>query len=221
RGRLLRHLRIESAPHRDSHATGRRPSERSCGNRITGRDVRSTMRTTLPRVGGAVTAALVAAVLLVIPPATEAACIGPTLQTEAETVDRGGSIHVTGTGWGDDCHDTGDPPAGEGVLGTPVSEIEIWIVQDEEEHLVAIGSADQHYEFTVDLPVPPSLDPGPIEIDPRSKVDDRTLVAITDPVIVSEAPPAEPSPELPVRFGEEPAAQPDTSAPPSGAAGST
>src|SRR5699024_3492343 len=100
-------------------------------------------------------------------------------------------------------------------------EIEIWIVQDEEEHLVAIGSADQHYEFTVDLPVPPSLDPGPIEIDPRSKVDDRTLVAITDPVIVSEAPPAEPSPERPVRFGEDPAAQPDTSAPPSGAAGST
>lgn len=122
-------------------------------------------------------------------------------------MNRGDTVRVTGIGWGDNCYDTGDPPAGEGVLGTPVGHIEIWIVQDEAERLVAVGSADMSYEFAIDVPVPVALEPGPAEIVPRSRVDDMTFVVTTEPVIVSDAAPIESSLETPVRFGEVPPEQ--------------
>lgn len=166
----------------------------------------------LALAGRAATAVLVVMTVAVMAPAAGADCMGPTLEYEAGPVDRGGTVRVTGTGWGDDCYDTGDPPAGEGILGKPVGDIEIWIVQNGDEHLVAIGDADVSYEFTVDVPVPASLDSGPVEIVPRSRVDGVTLVATTDPVIVSDAAPAESDVEVPVRFGDSPPEQSDATA---------
>lgn len=164
---------------------------------------------------------LTAAMLVTMAPMAAASCVGPTLDYEAGPVDRGDTIRVTGIGWGDNCYDTGDPPVGEGVLGTPVSHIEIWIVQDETEHLVAVGSADMSYEFAIDVPVPAALEPGAAEIVPRSRVDDMTLVATTEPVIVSDAAPVESSLETPVRFGEAPPEPAGEKGEPAGEPGST
>ncbi|MCB0971902.1 MAG: hypothetical protein KDA97_10390 [Acidimicrobiales bacterium] len=104
-----------------------------------------------------------------------ASCTGPALQRGEVTVDRGDTVTVTGVGWGDNCYDTGPPPEGEGVLGVPHDGIELVVVQGDRTIVVAEGTAGEDYGFSVDVPVPTSLDPGP------ARVQARLVGAPTDP----------------------------------------
>lgn len=158
-------------------------------------------RRTASIVVGAVMSALLPAVVAVSPSAAD--CSGPLFDHRSGAVDRGSTLVVTGFGWGDDCHDTGDPPAGEGVLGNPLTDIEVVIRQGEVEHLVAIGFADENYEFEVEVPIPVDLEPGPVEV----RVDSAGSLIPGDPfrageLVVSDTPPVEPTVEAPVHFGE-------------------
>jgi hypothetical protein len=92
--------------------------------------------------------------------AAGADCSGPVVDHDAGPVDRGQEITVTGTGFGDNCYDTGPPPAGQGILGEPLRDVEVVIVQGDVEHIVAEGAADDAYELSVDVVVPPELEPG-------------------------------------------------------------
>lgn len=109
---------------------------------------------------------VMAVALAVGVPATPSAadCSGPLLGRDQVTVDRGDTVTVEGTNWGDACYDTGPPPEGEGVLGVPRDHIEIVVVQGDRTIVVARGAADDRYAFSVEVPVPTSLEPGPARI---------------------------------------------------------
>jgi hypothetical protein len=154
---------------------------------------------TLTRTLAAVAVAI--ATLTVTPGPASADCFGPRIEHDAGSIDRDGTVQVTGSGWGDNCYDTGPPPEGEGVLGTPVTGIKIFLVQDGVEHLVATGNADKEYEFEVDVPVPDDLEPGPIELVARSDLDINTFDQTPEQMVVSERPPTGASDDAPVRFG--------------------
>jgi hypothetical protein len=140
-------------------------------------------------------------------PATAAAdCSGPSISYATAPVPRGGTVAVTGTGWGDSCYDTGPPPSGEGILGKPQRDLIVLFVQDGEELLVAEGAADEDYGFAVDVPVPLSLQPGEATLIVRgptgaSHTGSGEPIPITDAPIVAGAPefvtfgPAAPAPE--------------------------
>jgi hypothetical protein len=123
------------------------------------------------------------------------------IEHDAGSIDRDGTVQVTGSGWGDSCYDTGPPPEGEGVLGKPVTGIKIFLVQDGVEHLVATGNANKEYEFEVEVPVPDNLEPGPIELVARSDLDINTFDQTPEQMVVSERPPTGASDDTPVRFG--------------------
>lgn len=117
----------------------------------------------------ALTAVLVAMVMVAVSPATaDAKCAGSMIEHDVGSVDRDGTIHVVGIGWGDDCYDTGEIPPGESVLGRPATDVEVVLVQDGVEDLVATGDADEKYGFTADVPVPDNLKPGPVEVIARA-----------------------------------------------------
>src|SRR5262245_38190884 len=71
--------------------------------------------------------------------ATAVRCVGPAVVVEPAEVPAGGTVTVRGTGFGDDCHDTGPPPAGEGLLGKPLQDIEVYVEQGGRGDLVAAG----------------------------------------------------------------------------------
>lgn len=151
----------------------------------------------------ALTVAVVAALALATSPApAEADCLGPGIERTGGTVDRGGIVQVVGTAWGDNCYDTGPPPSGEGVLGHPLTGIEVYLVQGGVEHLVATGDADDRFGFVVDVAVPDALGPGPVEVVARSARNGRPYVATTRPIVVSDAAPTGSRADAPVRFGE-------------------
>jgi hypothetical protein len=154
---------------------------------------------TLTRTLVAVAFAL--ATLTVTPGPVSAGCSGPTIEHDAGSIDRDGTVQVTGSAWGDNCYDTGPPPEGEGVLGKPATGIEIFLVQDGVEHLVATGNADEKYDFEVEVPVPDDLEPGPIELVARSDLDMNTFDRTSQQMVVSERPPTGASDDAPVRFG--------------------
>jgi hypothetical protein len=123
----------------------------------------------LARVVGA--GILGGAAVVVAAGSAEANCLGPTLTLSGPVggeVETGDVITVSGSGWGDDCYDTGPPPAGEGVLGRPFDDIEIVMTQDGTDHVVARSSADDRYEFTADVVVPPDLRPGDARVQARA-----------------------------------------------------
>ena len=93
-------------------------------------------------------------------PLAATSCFGPTIEIARHEVGRGKELVVTGSGWGDDCYDDSAPPAGEGFLGVPIQEIDVFIVQGDDEWLVATGAADANYEFEVSVVVPAGLSPG-------------------------------------------------------------
>lgn len=74
---------------------------------------------------------------------------------------------VVGSAWGDNCYDAMDPPLGEGVLGKPIDEIDVYIVQGDREWLVATGAADDEYAFETVVVVPIDLDPGDAVVEAR------------------------------------------------------
>lgn len=100
-------------------------------------------------------------------------------------------ITVQGYAFGDNCYDTGPPPAGGGVLGVPVPDIQLFVAQGDGEVLVASGAANADYEFSVDIVVPPRLSPGPARVVARWGTDrsaDQALEVLTDPPVTE--PPA-------------------------------
>ncbi len=131
-------------------------------------------------VVGAICAALCAAT----PPA-RADCAGPMVEVSEKDLDRANDVTIIGRFWGDNCYDTGAPPAGEGTLGKPIDPIEIVFVQNGTDFPVALGAADEDYEFSVTLPVPWDLEPGPAQMVVRSiggdwPIDAPVEVMVTD-----------------------------------------
>lgn len=101
--------------------------------------------------------------LVVVFTATEAAvadCAGPTFSHTGGDLAHGDAVVVTGHWFGDNCYDTGPPPPGEGSLGRPITDIEVYLEQEGGLHLVAVGDASDDYAWRVDVPVPPVLDVG-------------------------------------------------------------
>lgn len=94
------------------------------------------------------------------PTLAAADCGGPSYAYSSGRVDRGATVRITGTAWGDSCYDTGAPPPGQGVLGIPQRGIEIGFVQDGVPVVVTQVAADASYRFAVDITVPASLHPG-------------------------------------------------------------
>lgn len=92
--------------------------------------------------------------LLCVPVAAVASCAAPEFVYDGGPVHPGDTVTVVGQYWGDDCYDTGNQPAGEGVLGLPRTGIVVVFVQGGTETIVARGDADTEYQFRVDVVVP-------------------------------------------------------------------
>jgi hypothetical protein len=138
---------------------------------------------------------------LAAPSLVAADCAGPTVQHEVGTFDRGGLLLVEGLAFGDNCYDTGPPPAGEGVLGKPRSDITVFVVQGGEEHLVAEGAADGEYLFTVEVLLPAELEPGEADVVVRYAEDVEAYDPDLLPFTVSAAEPTEPAGPEVATFG--------------------
>lgn len=93
-------------------------------------------------------------------PAAGADCVGPRMRFTPHDVGRGETVAVSGTNWGDNCYDTGPPPAGEGVLGRPIAGISVVLLQDGQEWELWSGGADADYAFNASVTVPPDVAPG-------------------------------------------------------------
>jgi hypothetical protein len=94
-------------------------------------------------------------------------CGPATIDFSPRQVHPGGSLVVVGSAWGDECHDAGRPPPGEGVLGRPVTDVELVVVQGSSEWLVGRASANAEYRFEVTVTVPLGAEPGPAELVAR------------------------------------------------------
>ena len=131
---------------------------------------------------------VVGSVVLLCGPAG-ADCSGPAIRYEAGSVVRGSTVPVEGRWWGDACWDDGRPPPGQGLLGRPITSIEIVVVQEPVEIIVARGTADEDYAFAVDVVVPAELEPGPARLIARwdggraAAMTGESLVVTDDPPI--------------------------------------
>ena len=148
------------------------------------------------------------------PSVAQADCAAPTYVHDDGGVGRGGTISVTGMFWGDDCHDTGPPPPGEGRLGLPLTDLEVVFVQDGTEILVATGNADEFYAFEVDVVVPAELDPGLVSVEVRFE-EMVGLDETSGPLRVNRKEPLD-SPSDVVEFGPEEQAVPADATPAGG-----
>jgi len=113
---------------------------------------------------------IVVAALVGVPSIAAADCIGPTISYRGGEVEAGDQVVVEGSGWGDNCYDGGPPPEGEGFLGVPLVGLEVFLVQDGTEILVATGDADAAYEFEANITIPSGLSSGKFEIVARASV---------------------------------------------------
>ena len=91
-------------------------------------------------------------------------CMGPTISHDTGKFEAGDQLDIEGFAFGTNCYDTGPPPEGEGVLGVPVSGIEILLVQGDLIIPVGAGDADGNYEFMVSITVPSDLAPGEFSV---------------------------------------------------------
>ena len=109
--------------------------------------------------------ALGAAGLLVAPTGVGADCGGPTIAIDPTSGPAGTGLVVDGTGWGDNCYDTGPPPAGQGVLGNPLTDIRVVFV-DAAGVTTELGvvDADDDYRFRLEAAVPSGAVPGPAQV---------------------------------------------------------
>ena len=148
-------------------------------------------RRTVMRLFALAMIGLVAGGLISASPAS-ASCSTPSMIFTPHDVDRGGEVSVTGTGWGDNCYDTGPPPDGEGVLGRPVQDIDIVVVQGEEEWVVATVDAGDHYGFGTQVVVPQDAAPGDALLLARTSGGFRA--SNSDPTLRISAAPAITSP---------------------------
>jgi hypothetical protein len=141
-------------------------------------------------MGGPVVAAVVAAMfgsLLWSHETTIAACPTPTVKFRPTRVARGATVTITGQNFGDACFDTGTVPEGVGKLGDPLAGLVIVIDQADREYVVASGSADQDYKFSVEIIVPAGLEPGEATVgilagDARMNLDIPLVISAVQPV---------------------------------------
>jgi hypothetical protein len=121
------------------------------------------MRTRTIAVTVAGLLALVAGFALATPSAAD--CGGPTITVAPTSGPPGAALTITGTGFGDNCYDTGPPPPGEGVLGNPLQDVEIGFIDAAGVRTVlGVVDADDEYEVTLDATVPAGATPGPASI---------------------------------------------------------
>lgn len=106
-----------------------------------------------------------------VPGVAHAACEGPTISYRGGDIEAGDELVIEGLGWGDNCYDTGPPPGDEGVLGNPLTRIDVFLVQNGQERLVARGDADQDYEFLLRVKIPSDLEAGRVEVAARAGFD--------------------------------------------------
>jgi len=116
-----------------------------------------------------------------------AACPVPTVKFRPTRVARGATVTITGQHFGDGCPDTGTLPEGAGELGEPLTGLVIVIDQGDREYVVANGSADDAYEFSVDIVVPAGLEPGQATIgilagDARLNLDSPLVISAVQPL---------------------------------------
>jgi hypothetical protein len=137
------------------------------------------------------------------PPATDqstvANCPVPVVKFRPVRVARGGKITITGTNFGD-CLSSGSVPA-PGPLGSPLTGLDISIVQDANEVVVATGSADDNYAFQVEVVVPAGLTPGKATLNVLAG-DARMTIAPT--LVISNASPIGSSDTTVATFGPPP-----------------
>lgn len=125
---------------------------------------------------------------------SSARCLPANIAFEPDEAARGELVSVTGDHFGDSCFDVGDPPEGQGVLGNPEHDLELFVRQGGRDLLVAEGDAGTGYGFTVDVVVPLELEPGDVTFVAR-RSDGREVEALDDqgiPLVltVADGPPA-------------------------------
>jgi hypothetical protein len=131
-----------------------------------------------------------------------ASCVGPTVTFKPARIARGDVLTITGQYFGDDCLDTGTVPPGVGPLGNPLTGLAIVIDQGEREFLVATGSADNDYEFEVDVVVPSELEPGEASLSVIGAGDAR--LPVTPALVISTTPPPDSDEATVATFGPQP-----------------
>lgn len=121
-------------------------------------------------------------------------CSGPSLTFAPQDTSRGEDLVVTGRGWGDNCYDTGPPPAGEGVLGRPVKDIEIVAVQGHREWILANVGAGADYGFEARVVVPHDATSGEAQVIARSAGEPSHTWNADQSLRISNAPAAPSAP---------------------------
>ncbi len=168
------------------------------------------------RVVRATLACVVAAFGAVVPVATAgASCVGPSMTFDPHDVARGQTIAVVGTGWGDDCHDVGDPPAGEGPLGIPLEGIHVVLVQGDREWELWSGAAGEDYGFTASVVVPVDAAPGTAQLlarrpDTAVSTFDQTLRISDAAPVTTTSPPTTTRPKEPEESTASPGSAPSS-----------
>lgn len=147
----------------------------------------------------AVAVAALCAVPVTSDQAAGASCVEPTVTFRPVRIARGSVLTITGQYFGDDCLDTGTIPQGVGPLGEPITGLAIVINQGDREFLVATGSADSDYAFTVDIVIPSALQPGEASLSIIGAGDARLPIA--PPLVITNAPPADTAEATVVTFG--------------------
>lgn len=108
---------------------------------------------------GIVAAVLLGPIIMGVPTAS-ADCGGPQITVSPNSAAAGATVTVHGQAFGDNCYDTGPPPAGQGVLGNPLTGVEIGFVQHDIATVLATVDADDEYQFTVEVTIPADAEPG-------------------------------------------------------------
>ena len=151
-------------------------------------------------------AAVVLAGPMASPHPAEASCVAPVLRFKPARVTRGDVLAITGQNFGDDCIDTGTLPPGVGPLGQPLTGLVIVIDQADLEFVVATGSADSDYSFTVEVVVPSGLAPGEATVQLLGANVARLTTDV--PLVISSASPTGSAVATVATFG--PPTTPDT-----------
>jgi len=131
--------------------------------------------------------AVMAAAPVVAPMPVAANCIGPMLEEVDGSVGRGRVFELRGGGWGDDCHDTGERPAGEGELGVPLQDLPIRFEQEGRTWELGSVDADDAYVVRAEVVVPVDAHPGRASVT-VGEPGDRAVSAAIDLLVSGDDP---------------------------------
>lgn len=141
-----------------------------------------------------VLSAVLTATTAVVSVPAGADCGGPTLTFDPHDVNRGDTIQLIGSFWGDNCYDTGPPPDGEGGLGNPIADIQVVLQQGSRQWELWSGSANDSYEFAAIVTIPADTSPGEATITAlwaRSDQEEWISAFTPDPTLrIDDGPPS-------------------------------